>query len=90
MMFISTRVTPASKEDAVVARASIPALDLECVQHNGKPMIKVPWDVADLLHERLRALGVGSTLHLVPAGREAYLDPWNSLGIEQVRSLLAA
>jgi hypothetical protein len=26
----------------------------------------------------------------VPAGREAYLDPWNSLGIEQVRSLLAA
>ncbi len=62
---------------------------LPCVQRDGKVMIRVPWDSADRLHERLLAGGVQSTLHLEPGQREAFLDLWDGAGAEQLRSLLA-
>jgi hypothetical protein len=68
---------------------SLPLDALEHVQRAGKRMIKVPWDTAARFHERLLALGVRSTLHLEPGSREAYLDLWEKLEPEQVRSLLA-
>jgi hypothetical protein len=73
-----------------MAQSSLPLDALACVQRDGKPMIKVPWAIADRLHERLLALGVSSTLHLEPGEHEAFLDLWDRLGLEQVRALLAS
>ena len=76
------------EENVVMSNPSLLLEDLECVQHDGKSMIKVPWDSADLIHERLQALGINSTLYLQPAGHEAYLETRDNLGLEQLRSLL--
>ena len=71
-----------------MVRVSLPLDKLQSVEHDGRQMIKVPWDAADLVHERLRARGIVSTLHLQPSNREAFLETQDRLGLDQVRSML--
>ncbi len=72
-----------------MAPLSLPLDQLEFTQRDGRWMIRIPWEVADRIHERLKAVGVGSTVHWNPGDREAFLAPWTDHDADQLRALLA-
>jgi hypothetical protein len=62
--------------------------DLRFSRQNNTLLVHVPWDAADALQECLRRAGIGSTLHLDPAERAAFLRPWADLAPDRLRVLL--
>lgn len=59
--------------------------DVQIVEANGKVLLTIPWGSADEWQARFRKQGIGSTLHLDPATREARIEPWTNLTVDRVR-----
>ena len=51
--------------------------------------VTVPWDRAENVQSRFRTHGIETTLHLEPALRQAKLELWGNVGLEQVQAILA-
>ncbi len=61
----------------------------EFTEEGGRLLVRVPWEQADNLRRNLIRAGVGATLHLDVARREARIEPWTNLGPERLGEILS-